>query len=75
MRSWFSTWQKTSGYRNMLTLTEWKTKVGFTIFIILKSPHKINSKLKQLITKSNLIVKSIIIDNKIEFEKICNLAK
>ncbi|MDJ1647628.1 IS30 family transposase, partial [Mycoplasma phocimorsus] len=67
--------KRASGYRNVLTLTERKTRVGFAAFVNSKSPHEINSKLKEMIKHYNLIVKSITIDNGLEFEKIGILAK
>ncbi|MDC8914598.1 IS30 family transposase [Metamycoplasma hyosynoviae] len=63
------------GYRNILTLTERKTRIGFAAFVTSKSPFEINAKLKTLIKSNNLNVKSITIDNGIEFERIGILAK
>ncbi|MDJ1646652.1 hypothetical protein [Mycoplasma phocimorsus] len=42
--------KRISGYRNVLTLIE-KTKVRFTTFVNLKSPHEINSKIKTIYYK------------------------
>lgn len=67
--------KRANGYKNILTLTERKTRVGFATFVSSKSPFEINSKIKELIKNKNLIVKTITIDNGIEFEKIGFLAK
>ncbi|MCV3733829.1 IS30 family transposase [Mycoplasma enhydrae] len=67
--------KRSSGYKNILTLTERKTRVGFTAFILSKSGYEINSELRKLIKENNLNVKNITIDNGIEFEKIGILAR
>ncbi|WP_117275964.1 IS30 family transposase [Metamycoplasma alkalescens] len=67
--------RKSNGYYNVLTLTERKTRIGFAIKVRSKSGFVINSSLKNLIQDNNLFVKSITIDNGIEFEKIGLLAK
>ncbi|MDC8921801.1 IS30 family transposase [Metamycoplasma hyosynoviae] len=67
--------KRATGYRNILTLTERKTRIGFAAFVTSKSPFEINAKLKTLIKSNNLNVKSITIDNGIEFERIGILAK
>lgn len=67
--------KRANGYKNILTLTERKTRVGFATFVSSKSPFEINSKIKELIKNKNLIVKTITIDNGIEFEKIGFLAR
>lgn len=67
--------KRATGYKNLLTLTERKTRVGFAIFVNSKNPFEINAKLKELIKNNDLIVKTITIDNGIEFEKIGILAK
>ncbi|MBN4084470.1 IS30 family transposase [Mycoplasma sp. CSL10166] len=67
--------KRSTGYKNIITLTERKTRIGFADFVSSKSPNEINAKLKQMIIKNKLNVKSITIDNGIEFEKIGILAK
>ncbi|MBN0970414.1 IS30 family transposase [Mycoplasma phocoeninasale] len=67
--------KRASGFNNIITLTERKTKVGFAALIKSKDPMKVNSEVKKLVEKNHLEVKSITIDNGIEFEKIGLLAK
>ncbi|MDJ1645705.1 hypothetical protein QLQ80_01200 [Mycoplasma sp. M5725] len=67
--------KKATGYKNVLTLTERKTRVGFAAFVTSKSSYESSSKLKEIITNYNLVVKSITIDNGIEFEKAGILVK
>ena len=52
-----------------------KTRMVFIEKIKTKDPMKLNSKVYQLIKRNNLYVKSITIDNGIEFSKIDLLAK
>ena len=49
---------------------ERKTRMVFIEKIKTKDPMKLNSKVYQLIKRNNLYVKSIAIDNVIEFSKI-----
>ncbi|GGM95924.1 hypothetical protein GCM10010106_51080 [Thermopolyspora flexuosa] len=67
--------KRANGYNNVLTLTERKTRIGFARIIQSKSPHTINSELKKIIKDNKLQVKTITIDNGIEFEKIGILAR
>ncbi|AZZ65374.1 IS30 family transposase [Metamycoplasma phocicerebrale] len=67
--------KRSTGFRNILTLTERKTRIGFATFVLSKSGYEINTQLRKLIKENSLIVKSITIDNGIEFEKIGILAK
>ncbi|BBG40652.1 transposase [Mycoplasmopsis californica] len=67
--------KRATGYNNILTLTERKTRVGFAILIPSKNPMKVNAALRKLVLERQLIVKTITIDNGIEFEKIGILAK
>ncbi|WP_060823261.1 IS30 family transposase [Mycoplasmopsis arginini] len=67
--------KRANGYNNVLTLTERKTRIGFARIIQSKSPHTINSELKKIIKDNGLQVKTITIDNGIEFEKIGILAR
>ena len=63
------------GYENLITFQERKTRMVFIEKIKTKDPMKLNSKVYQLIKRNNLYVKSITIDNGIEFSKIDLLAK
>ena len=54
---------------------ERKTRMVFIEKIKTKDPMKLNSKVYQLIKRNNLYMKSITIDNGIEFLKIDLLAK
>ena len=54
---------------------ERKSRMVFIEKIKTKDPMKLNSKVYQLIKRNNLYVKSITIDNGIEFSKIDLLAK
>ena len=54
---------------------ERKTRMVFIEKIKTKDPMKLNLKVYQLIKRNNLYVKSITIDNGIEFSKIDLLAK
>ena len=54
---------------------ERKTRMVFIEKIKTKDPMKLNSKVYQLIKRNNLCVKSITIDNGIEFSKIGLLSK
>ena len=63
------------GYENLITFQERKTRMVFIEKIKTKDPMKLNSKvyqliIYQLIKRNNLYVKSIAIDNVIEFSKI-----
>lgn len=66
--------KKTTGYANLITLTERKTRLVYISKIFTKNPMKCNSKILQMIKENNLLVKSITCDNGIEFEKIGLLA-
>ncbi|BAP39440.1 IS30 family transposase [Metamycoplasma canadense] len=67
--------KRATGYNNILTFTERKTRVGFAILIQSKNSMKVNATIKKLIEDNELIVKSITVDNGIEFEKIGILGK
>lgn len=62
--------KRANGFDNLLTLTERKTRIGYIVRIKSKNPHKINSSLYKLVKENSLLIKSITIDNGIEFEKI-----
>lgn len=66
--------KKANGFDNILTFTERHTRILFATKIKSKNPMKVNSALYELIKKNKLRVKSITIDNGIEFEKISFLA-
>ena len=63
------------GFENLITFQERQTRMVFIEKIQSKNPMKLNSKVYQLIKRNNLCVKSITIDNGIEFSKIGLLAK
>ena len=66
--------KKESGFSNLITLTERCSRMTFIKKIQTKNPMKCNSVLYKMIKENNLNVKSITIDNGIEFEKIGLLA-
>ena len=66
--------KKASGFDNLLTFCERKTRMLFICRIKSKNPMKVNSCLYKLIKANNLKVKTITTDNGIEFEKIGILA-
>jgi IS30 family transposase len=63
-----------NGFDNLLTFTERKTRLLYATRVKSKNPMKINSVIYKLIKNNNLLVKSITIDNGLEFEKIGILA-
>lgn len=67
--------KKEHGYENLITLQERTTRMVFIEKIKTKDPMKLNSKVYQLIKRNDLKVKSITVDNGIEFSKIGLLAK
>lgn len=66
--------KRSTNFDNLLTLTERKTRILFTCRIKTKNPMKVNSAMYKLIKNNNLLVKSITVDNGIEFQKIGLLA-
>lgn len=62
-------------YMNIFTFNERKTRMLFVAFVSSKNPWRINSLIRDLIKKNNLLVKSITFDNGTEFERIGILAK
>ncbi|MEJ3571947.1 IS30 family transposase [Ureaplasma urealyticum] len=62
--------KKENGYANLLTLVERTTMLVFIKKVFSKNHIKINSIIYRLIKENNLNVKTITIDNGIEFEKI-----
>lgn len=81
-RSEFGHWEmdliigkRAHGFENLITFQERKTRMVFIEKIKTKDPMKLNSKIYQLVKSKNLKVKSITIDNGIEFSKIGILAK
>lgn len=80
-RSEFGHWEadfiigkRSNGFHNLLTFTERQTRMTFIRRIETKNPMKCNSAIYKIIKENNLIVKSITVDNGIEFEKIGLLA-
>ncbi|BAC44324.1 transposase for IS1630-like insertion sequence element [Malacoplasma penetrans HF-2] len=62
--------KRQSGYSNLLVMVERKTRNSFITKVENKNPFTINSAIKSLVNKNNLHVKTITIDNGIEFSKI-----
>lgn len=80
-RSEFGHWEadfiigkRSNGFHNLLTFTERKTRMTFIKRVETKNPMKCNSIIYKLIKENNLNVKTITVDNGIEFEKIGLLA-
>lgn len=65
---------KSSGFDNLLTLTERLTRETYITRVKTKNPMKCNSEIYKLVRSNNLLVKTITCDNGIEFEKIGLLA-
>ncbi|MEX0364325.1 IS30 family transposase [Mycoplasmopsis synoviae] len=61
--------------QNLLVIVERKSRLGLAIKVISKNPFEIHKKLNMLIKKYDLTIKSITIDNGIEFEKISIFGK
>lgn len=66
--------KRSSGFSNILTLFERKTRMSYATIVKSKNSMKINSALLKLIKQNKLEVKTITIDEGIEFEKIGILA-
>jgi len=64
-----------NNYKNILTLSERKTRILYACFVKNKFAWTINNYLKKLIKDNELFVKSITIDNGVEFERIGIFAK
>ncbi|WP_038103740.1 IS30 family transposase, partial [Ureaplasma diversum] len=67
--------KRATGYNNVLTFTERKSRVGFAVLVPSKNSMKINSIIRKLVIDKNLVVKTITVDNGVEFEKIGLLGK
>lgn len=67
--------KKSNGYKNIITLNERKTRMLFTSFVWTKLPWKVSSAIWKLIKKHDLPIKTITIDNGVEFEKIALVGK
>ena len=81
LRTEFGHWEadliigsKSTGFDNLITLNERKTRYLLISRIKSKNSMKLNSTIYQIVKENNLIIKSITIDNGIEFEKIGLLA-
>ncbi|UBX99422.1 hypothetical protein K6988_00425 [Mycoplasmopsis synoviae] len=61
--------------QNLLVIVERKSRLGLAIKVVSKNPFEIHKKLNMLIKKYDLTIKSITIDNGIEFEKISIFGK
>ena len=66
--------RKSTGYDNLLTFNERKSRKLFIKRVKSKNPMKINSIIKSIIDENHLHVNSITVDNGIEFQKIGLLA-
>ncbi|PAK21484.1 hypothetical protein CJJ23_01680 [Mycoplasmopsis agassizii] len=62
--------KKDSNSKNLMNLTERLSRKSFVIHVDSKKPQEINEKLSILINEENLFVKSITVDNGLEFSKL-----
>ena len=62
--------KKAHGHKNLLTLTERKTRMMIIAPIYAKNPHILNATLYKVIKKYNLLVKTITSDNGLEFKAL-----
>ncbi|TCG10270.1 IS30 family transposase, partial [Mycoplasma marinum] len=62
--------KKSYGKRNLLTLTERKTRMMIIAPIKSKSPHVLNATLYKVMKKYRLLIKSITSDNGLEFKAL-----
>lgn len=67
--------KKSNNYKNIVTLNERKTRILFATFVETNNPWKINSAFRRLIKQNKLNVKTLTLDNGVEFGKIALLAK
>ena len=67
--------RKCNNYKNIVTLNERKTRMLFATFVETNNPWKINSAFRRLIKNNNLNIKTLTLDNGVEFAKIGLLAK
>ena len=65
---------QSTGYDNLLTFNERVTRKLFIKRVKSKNPLKINSVIKQIVDENHLYVRTITVDNGIEFQKIGLLA-
>lgn len=66
---------RSHGHDNVMTFTERLTRKSFTIKVKSKAGFIVNQKIEEMIKSNSLDVKTITIDNGIEFQKIGILAK
>jgi IS30 family transposase len=64
-----------NGYQNIVTLNDRKTRKLYATFVRSKDPWKVNEAFRKMIKDNNLKVKTLTLDNGIEFERISILAK
>lgn len=64
-----------NGYQNIVTLNDRKTRKLYATFVRSKDPWKVNEAFRKMIKDNNLKVKTLTLDNGIEFERIGILAK
>ena len=67
--------KKQNGYQNIVTLNNRKTRKLYATFIRTKNPWIVNEAFRKMIKENNLEVKTLTLDNGIEFERIGLLAK
>jgi len=67
--------KRENGYQNIVTLNNRKTRKLYATFIKTKNPWTVNSAFRKMIKENNLNVKSLTLDNGLEFNKIGILAK
>ena len=66
--------KRQKGYSHLLTMTERVTRKTFIKLVKGKNPFTINSAIKKLVEENKLKVKTITVDNGVEFSKIGILA-
>ncbi|PAK20872.1 hypothetical protein CJJ23_04935 [Mycoplasmopsis agassizii] len=67
--------KRANGYTNVLTFNERMSRKVFSLHVASKDPFKINSALYKLIKQEDLPVKSITVDNGVEFSRLGLVAK
>ena len=67
--------KRQNGYQNIVTLNDRKTRKLYATFVQSKDPWIVNKAFRKIIKDNNLEIKTLTLDNWIEFEKIGILAK
>ncbi|WP_180738058.1 IS30 family transposase, partial [Mycoplasmopsis agassizii] len=60
---------------NLITFTERMTRKSFSVHIKSKEVDELNRRITELINENNLTVRSITVDNGLEFSKLDEVAK